>query len=184
MKTDNFTQDCDVTLDSYIEPSCCQERLSEDFGSGCFYFKLRNEMNHCEFSPWFYPILVMFIMLMLLICCCPVKSAIREFSLKHLRSLFCARNDGGLGGSDAKFEMKSQFNSVVDTDLPIDDTIEDLDLPKGEDDKPKEQCWTEDRSSTAIAEDLRPTAAATVAEVQIHSSQHPFAVDSSSDHQD
>ena len=28
-----------------------------------------------------------------------------------------------------------------------------------------EQCWTEGRSSTAVAEDLRPTATATVAEV-------------------
>ena len=27
------------------------------------------------------------------------------------------------------------------------------------------QCWTEGRSSTAVAEDLRPTATATVAEV-------------------
>jgi hypothetical protein len=27
------------------------------------------------------------------------------------------------------------------------------------------QCWTEGRSSTAVAEDLRPTAMATVAEV-------------------
>ena len=46
------------------------------------------------------------------------------------------------------------------------------------------QCWTKGRSSTPVAEDLGPTAAATVTEVQIHSSQHPFAVDSSSDHQD
>ena len=29
----------------------------------------------------------------------------------------------------------------------------------------QKQCWTEGRSSTAIAEDLRPTATATVAEV-------------------
>ena len=29
----------------------------------------------------------------------------------------------------------------------------------------KMQCWTEGRSSTAVAEDLRPTATATVAEV-------------------
>ena len=29
----------------------------------------------------------------------------------------------------------------------------------------KYQCWTEGRSSTAVAEDLRPTATATVAEV-------------------
>ena len=28
-----------------------------------------------------------------------------------------------------------------------------------------QQCWTEGRSSTAVAEDLRPTATATVAEV-------------------
>ena len=31
------------------------------------------------------------------------------------------------------------------------------------------QCWTEGRSSTAVAEDLRPTATATVAEVLGHS---------------
>ena len=31
------------------------------------------------------------------------------------------------------------------------------------------QCWTEGRSSTAVAEDLRPTAMATVAEVSGHS---------------
>ena len=30
------------------------------------------------------------------------------------------------------------------------------------------QCWTEGRSSTAVAEDLRPTATATVAEVLGH----------------
>ena len=29
----------------------------------------------------------------------------------------------------------------------------------------KQQCWTKGRSSTAVAEDLRPTATATVAEV-------------------
>ena len=32
-----------------------------------------------------------------------------------------------------------------------------------------QQCWTEGRSSTAVAEDLRPTATATVAEVWGHS---------------
>ena len=165
METDNFTEDCDVTLDSYIEPSCCQERLSEDFGSGCFYFKFCNEMNHCEFSPWFYPILVMLIMLVLIICCCPVKSAIREFSLKHLRRLFCARNDGSFGGSDAKFEMVSHNNSVVTTELPNDDTIVENDIPKEQDDTPKEE-----------AESSRT-------EVQVHFSL-PCAVDSSSDHQD
>ena len=31
------------------------------------------------------------------------------------------------------------------------------------------QCWTEGRSSTAVAEDLRPMATATVAEVFCHS---------------
>ena len=31
--------------------------------------------------------------------------------------------------------------------------------------KPNLQCWTEGRSSTAVAEDFRPTATATVAEV-------------------
>ena len=31
------------------------------------------------------------------------------------------------------------------------------------------QCWTEGRSSTAVAEDFRPTATATVAEVLGHS---------------
>ena len=29
----------------------------------------------------------------------------------------------------------------------------------------KNQCWTEGRSSTAVAEDLRPTATVTVAEI-------------------
>ena len=33
---------------------------------------------------------------------------------------------------------------------------------------PYHQCWTEGRSSTAVAEDLRPTATATVAEVLGH----------------
>ena len=33
----------------------------------------------------------------------------------------------------------------------------------------KKQCWTEGRSSTAVAEDLGPTATATVAEVFCHS---------------
>ena len=32
----------------------------------------------------------------------------------------------------------------------------------------KDQCWTEGQSSTAVAEDLRPTATATVAEVLGH----------------
>ena len=34
---------------------------------------------------------------------------------------------------------------------------------------PGSQCWTEGRSSTAVAEDFRPTATATVAKVSGHS---------------
>ena len=36
------------------------------------------------------------------------------------------------------------------------------------------QCWTEGRSSTAVAEDLGPTATATVAEVFCHSNGQRF----------
>ena len=67
-----------------------------------------------------------------------------------------------MGGSDAKFEMMSPNNSVVITEVPNDDNIEDT--HKEEDDKPKKE-------------------AESTTEVQVHFSL-PCAVHSSSDHQD
>ena len=117
METGNFT--CDFTLDPRIEPSCCQERQSDDYGSGCFYFMACNGKRYCAPTAWFYPVAVMSFMLVALILCCPVTFAIGRFCFKHLRQvyggLFGGRSGGRFGGSDAKFEMKNTDNSPIDS---------------------------------------------------------------------
>ena len=171
METGNFTQECDVTLDLYIELSCCQERQNEDYGSGCFHFKACNEKNHCQFTDWFYPAVVLICMLAVLILCCPVTSAIGRFCFKHLRKLFGGLCSGRVGGSDASsdanFEMKSisksPNNSVEVTEVPSDDNIEEHETSKEE--------------VESQIEHETPKEVQSQIEVQIHSSHHPFAVE-------
>ena len=186
METGNFTEECDVTLDPYIEPSCCQERHSEDYGSGCVFFKACNKKNHCQFTAWFYPGVVLIGMLSFITCCCPNTFTFGRFCLKQLRKRFGGRVGGHFGGSDAHFQMKdiakSPKDSEVVTDAPIDDNIEVLGTPMNVESRIEDQVDPAPSDDNIEEHDATKEEVESQIKVQIHS-PHPFAADSSSDHQ-